>query len=109
MSFPTLEPQVYGNSFPATGHDYGLKQAKSYDASIDPFAATGAALDYLQKLHTEFNGDWLLALAAYNCGEGRVQREIDKNRAKGLPTTSGACHSPKKRVNTCHACWHSES
>ena len=55
-----------------------------------PFAATGAALDYLQKLHTDFNGDWLLALAAYNCGEDRVQREIDSNRAKGLRLTSGA-------------------
>lgn len=72
---------------PTTGHIYGLKQGKGYDARMDPFAATGAALSYLQKLHREFNGDWLLALAAYNCGENRVQREIDRNRAKGKPTT----------------------
>lgn len=70
---------------PDTGRRYGLQQAKHYDARMDPFAATGAALSYLQELHDEFNGDWLLALAAYNCGEKRVQREIDNNRAAGLP------------------------
>lgn len=72
---------------PSTGQLYGLKQSKLYDARLDPFAATNAALDYLQKLNRDFNGDWLLALAAYNCGEGRVQREIDRNRRKGLPTS----------------------
>lgn len=99
-----FDPDVFSHAgaaglwqfIPSTGHDYGLKQAKSYDARLDPFAATGAALDYLQKLHTEFNGDWLLALAAYNCGEGRVQREIDKNRAKGLRTDFWSLPLPKE-------------
>lgn len=81
---------------PDTGRRYGLQQAKYYDARMDPFAATGAALSYLQKLHTDFNGDWLLALAAYNCGENRVQREIDKNRAKGLPTSFWHLSLPKE-------------
>lgn len=72
---------------PSTGHSYGLKQGHQFDARMDPFAATGAALSYLQKLQREFDGDWLLALAAYNCGENRVHREIARNRAKGLPTT----------------------
>ncbi len=71
---------------PSTGRLYGLQQSRLYDARMDPFAATNAALDYLQKLNRDFHGDWLLALAAYNCGEGRVQREIDRNRARGLPT-----------------------
>jgi membrane-bound lytic murein transglycosylase D len=81
---------------PDTGRRYGLQQAKSYDARMDPFAATGAALTYLQKLNNDFNGDWLLALAAYNCGENRVQREIDRNRAKGLPTTFWHLSLPKE-------------
>lgn len=71
---------------PATGRRYGLKQTRSYDARLDPHQSTQAALSYLQKLHREFRGDWLLALAAYNCGENRVQREIAKNMARGLPT-----------------------
>ncbi len=81
---------------PDTGRRYGLQQAKYYDARMDPFAATGAALSYLQKLNADFNGDWLLALAAYNCGENRVQREIDRNRAKGLPTTFWHLSLPKE-------------
>lgn len=81
---------------PDTGRRYGLSQARSYDARMDPFAATGAALSYLQELHTQFNGDWLLALAAYNCGENRVAREIERNRAKGLPTTFWHLTLPKE-------------
>ncbi|MGB5600343.1 MAG: LysM peptidoglycan-binding domain-containing protein, partial [Thiothrix litoralis] len=50
----------------------------------------------LQKLNNDFNGDWLLSLAAYNCGENRVQREIDHNRAKGLPTTFWHLSLPKE-------------
>lgn len=90
-----FDPDVFSHAgaaglwqfIPDTGRRYGLQQAKHYDARMDPFAATGAALNYLQKLHGDFNGDWLLALAAYNCGENRVQKEIDRNRAKGLPTS----------------------
>ena len=63
---------------------------------MDPFAATGAALNYLEKLSGDFNGDWLLALAAYNCGEGRVQREIALNQSKGLPTDFWNLNLPKE-------------
>lgn len=80
---------------PSTGRDYGLIQSTLYDARLDPFAATGAALNYLQKLHDDF-GDWFLALAAYNCGEGRVQKEIDKNTALGLPTDFWSLSLPRE-------------
>jgi membrane-bound lytic murein transglycosylase D len=70
---------------PSTGKDFGLRQSWWYDGRRDVIAATDAALDYLQKLYGMF-GDWQLALAAYNWGEGAVGRAIEKNRAKGLPT-----------------------
>ena len=70
---------------PATGKLYGLKQNWWFDSRRDVVAATSSALDYLQQLHAEL-GDWQLALAAYNWGEGNVERAVAHNRAKGLPT-----------------------
>jgi len=70
---------------PATARRYGLLQTRSYDARLDPHLATQAALSYLQKLHRQFRGDWLLALAAYNAGENRVERAIQINLEQGLP------------------------
>ena len=70
---------------PATGRDFGLSQNWWVDSRRDVIAATGAALDYLQKLHRMF-GSWELALAAYNWGEGSVSRAIAKNKARGEPT-----------------------
>lgn len=70
---------------PATGQIYGLPRNHEFDARLDPFAATGAAFNYLQKLNRQFRGDWLLAFAAYNGGEGRVGRAISKARAQGKP------------------------
>ncbi len=70
---------------PSTGKNYGLKQNWWYDGRRDVIAATGAALDYLQTLYRMFN-DWELALAAYNWGEGAVQRAVERNQARGLPT-----------------------
>lgn len=81
---------------PATGRRYGLKQTRSYDARLDSHQATRAALDYLQKLNRQFRGDWLLALAAYNCGEYRVEREITKNRSKGKRTDYWSLDLPKE-------------
>jgi membrane-bound lytic murein transglycosylase D len=69
----------------STGKNYGLRQNWWYDGRRDVIAATDAALDYLEKLYGMF-GDWQLALASYNWGEGAVSRAIERNRAKGLPT-----------------------
>lgn len=68
-----------------TGKRYGLKQNWWYDGRRDVYSATGAALDYLAAMHGMFD-DWLLALAGYNSGEGRVGRSIKRNRAAGKPT-----------------------
>ncbi len=81
---------------PSTGRLYGLKQRRGYDGRMDSFESTRAALDYLQKLNRDFNGDWFLSLAAYNAGEGRVQRAIDYNRRKGRPTNYWSLRLPRE-------------
>jgi membrane-bound lytic murein transglycosylase D len=89
-----FEPYAYSRASAAglwqfisdTGRRFGLKQDWWYDGRRDPVEATRAALDYLQALHDEFNGDWLLAIAAYNCGELAVERAIQKNERLGKPT-----------------------
>jgi membrane-bound lytic murein transglycosylase D len=68
---------------PATGSELGLQQGKWYDGRRDVIAATDAALDYLTRLHRSFDGDWLLALAAYNAGAGRVHKAMRHNRDAG--------------------------
>jgi membrane-bound lytic murein transglycosylase D len=83
---------------PSTGKNFGLKQNWWVDNRRDVTAATNAALDYLQKLHGMF-GTWDLALAAYNAGEGTVQRAIDKNRREGLPTDYQSLSLPEETRN----------
>lgn len=83
---------------PATGKNFGLKQDWWVDNRRDVTAATNAALTYLQKLHGMF-GNWDLALAAYNAGEGTVQRAIDRNRKKGLPTDYASLSLPDETKN----------
>jgi membrane-bound lytic murein transglycosylase D len=70
---------------PATGKDYELTQNLFRDDRRDVLASTRAALDHLQRLHKMF-GDWHLVLAAYNWGEGNVQRAMARNSKAGLPT-----------------------
>lgn len=67
----------------ATGRDFALRQNVFRDDRRDVLASTRAALDYLQSLNTQFN-DWQLALAAYNWGQGNVQRAIARNQRAGL-------------------------
>jgi membrane-bound lytic murein transglycosylase D len=71
---------------PGTGKRFGLKQNWWYDGRRDVVESTRAALDYLEYLHRMFDGDWLLAVAAYNCGEGTVGRAVRANRAAGKGT-----------------------
>lgn len=80
---------------PSTGRLYGLKMNWWYDGRRDVIASTQAALDYLQKLHDDF-GDWHLAIAAYNCGEGNVQKAIRRNQRLGKPTDFAHLRLPRE-------------
>ena len=71
---------------PITAERFGVIQNEWYDGRRDIYQSTQAALDYLSYLHGLFDGDWLLALAAYNAGEGTVSRAMRRNRAKNQPT-----------------------
>jgi membrane-bound lytic murein transglycosylase D len=88
-----FNPQAYSSAnaagmwqfVPGTGKDFNLKQNLFKDERRGVLASTDAALSYLQKLYGMF-GDWQLALAAYNWGEGNVQKAIKKNQSLGKPT-----------------------
>lgn len=102
-----FDPDVFSHAgaaglwqfIPSTGRNYGLKQTRTYDARMDPFAATGAALNYLQKLHREFKGDWLKALAAYNCGENCVHRAVRRAKAAGRSDSYWDLSLPRETMN----------
>lgn len=83
---------------PATGTNFNLKQNVLRDDRRDVLASTRAALDYLQYLHRMF-GDWHLALAAYNWGEGNVSRAIKNNRRAGKSTAYTALKMPAETRN----------
>lgn len=80
---------------PSTGKSYNLKQNMFRDERRDVLASTDAALDYLSRLYDMF-GDWHLALAAYNWGEGAVSRAIARNQARGLPTDYASLTMPNE-------------
>lgn len=81
---------------PATGTRFNMKQNWWYDGRRDIVASTSGAIQYMKYLHRFFDGDWLLALAAYNSGEGRVQRAVRKNKKLGRKTDFWSLDLPKE-------------
>jgi membrane-bound lytic murein transglycosylase D len=80
---------------PATGKDFRLTQNVFRDERRDVLQSTDAALDYLQRLNTQF-GSWELALAAYNWGAGNVAKAQKRNLAAGLPTDYESLTMPRE-------------
>jgi len=99
----SFNPMAYSRShasglwqfIPATGKRFNLEQNWWQDQRRDIVASTGAALDYLQTIY-EMHGDWHLALASYNWGEGAVKRAIEKNNARGAPTDYASLNMPNE-------------
>ncbi len=81
---------------PGTGKYLGVKQNWWYDGRRDVLDSTNAALNYLESLNREFNGDWMLAIAAYNSGAGNVRKGIRRNKRKNLPTDFWSLQLPKE-------------
>ena len=81
---------------PATGRRYGLEAKPGYDGRLDVVASTRAALDMLESLHRQFEGDWLLAIAAYNAGDGAIRRAIERNRAANQKADFWSLKVPKE-------------
>ena len=81
---------------PSTARLYGLRINWWYDGRRDLVAATAAAFDYLEKLHRDFDGDWLLAVAAYNWGEGNLRRALANNRRNGKPLDFWSLKVPRE-------------
>jgi membrane-bound lytic murein transglycosylase D len=81
---------------PGTGTRFGMKQNWWYDGRRDVIASTKGAIKYLKYLHKFFDGDWLLALAAYNSGEGRVRRAVKNNARRKMPTDFWSLDLPKE-------------
>ena len=98
IAYSTAKASGIWQFIPATGKHYGLEQNWWYDGRRDVTAATFAALDYLQKLYGDF-GDWQLALAAYNWGEGSVARAVDRNARKGQSGDYESLHMPAETAN----------
>jgi membrane-bound lytic murein transglycosylase D len=81
---------------PSTGKSFGLKQNWWYDGRRDIVESTRAALDYLQRLHRQFDGDWELALASYNSGAGTVRRAERRNLKQGKETDYWSLSLPRE-------------
>ena len=81
---------------PSTGKYLGLQRDWWYDGRRDLRASTRAALDYLEELHRHFEGDWILALAAYNSGKSRVRKAQRRNLTNGRPTDFWSLRLPRE-------------
>ena len=81
---------------PATGEHLGLQQDWWFDGRRAVRDSTAVALDYLEELNQRFDGDWLLTLAAYNAGAGRVARAQQRNRERGLPDDYWSLELPRE-------------
>lgn len=71
---------------PGTGRRFGIRQNWWYDGRRDAVDSTRGALEYLAYLHKLMDGDWPLAIASYNSGEGNVLKAVKRNRARSKPT-----------------------
>ena len=90
---------------PQTGRNYGLKNNQWYDGRRDVVASTTAALNMMQRLNRMFDGDWLLTVAAYNSGEGRVMQAVKANKRRVSQPISGHCRFRVKRQSMSRKCW----
>ncbi len=81
---------------PGTAKHFGLRKSWWYDGRRDIRASTRAALDYLSQLHQRFDGDWHLALAAYNAGGGNVSKAIRYNKQRQRPTDFFSLELPRE-------------
>jgi membrane-bound lytic murein transglycosylase D len=98
MAYSRAKASGLWQFIPSTGRRYNLDQDWWKDERRDVVASTAAALEYLQLIY-ELHGDWHLALASYNWGEGAVGRAIAKNEAQGLPTDYPSLTLPNETRN----------
>lgn len=98
MAYSRAKASGLWQFIPSTGKRYNLDQDWWQDERRDIVASTAAALDYLQSIY-DMHGDWHLALASYNWGEGAVGRAISKNVAQGLPTDYQSLNMPGETKN----------
>jgi len=95
MALSRMQASGLWQFMPATGRQYNLHQDWWRDLRRDPIASTDAAMEYLSYLY-EFQGDWHLALASYNWGEGAVRRSMARNAQEGKPTDYSAIRLPNE-------------
>lgn len=81
---------------PGTATRFKMERNWWHDERRDVIKSTQAAIEYLQYLNRYFDGDWLLAIAAYNAGEGTVRRAIKRNQKAGKPTDYWSLPLPKQ-------------
>ena len=103
----TYDPLAYSHShavglwqfIPSTAKAFGLRRDRWYDGRRDVIYSTQAAVRYLQYLHKRFDNDWLLALAAYNSGEGNVRKSIRRNIKLGKKADFWSIKLPRETRN----------